>query len=288
MNKFSYHTPLFLKQIVALLNNRQITKVIDATFGEGGHGLSLAKLGITVLGIEVDEEMFKLAKKKIEEAKVDNIKIVRGNYRDLAKLVRQKHFGLAGAVIMDLGLSMYQLENSRRGFSYRRQGNLDLRLSRGQKTTAAMILKQTPDAQLIDLFTKHIESPFSGLLVQEILSVRKRRSLQMVSDLQKVIALLKLNKYQTQDLLRQTLQGLRIIVNDEFGAITQGIKGAVSVLAPGGLLIVMTYHSLEDRLVKRLAIQNAKYLQPVNKVIQNRDYQFAKSGKLRVYAKKRN
>lgn len=283
MTKKSQHTPLFLKQIIALVNQYQVKRLVDATFGEGGHGLALAQLKITVLGIEADEQMYEVAKQNIQDSGLSNVQVIHGNYRDIAKIIKKAGMQPVDAIIMDLGLSMYQLKYSDKGFSSQRQGNLDLRLSEKQQTKASEIVNKSKEAQLQDLLTRYVESPYSQKLVQKILTFRQRKPINTVSDLQTVINTLGLDTYKAQNLLRQTLQALRIVVNDEFASIKQALSQLETVLAPHGLLIMLTYHSLEDRLVKQFVKKHLPHLKQVDRTIQNKDYQFAQGGKLRIY-----
>lgn len=285
MAKQSQHTPLFLKQIITLVNQYQVKRLVDATFGEGGHGLALARLGITVLGIEADEQMYAIAMKNIQDSPLDNVKVVHGNYRDLGKIIKKAGILPVDAVIMDLGLSMYQLKYSEKGFSSVRQGNLDLRLSDKQPTRGSEIINKSQDGQLLDLLTRYVESPDSQKLAQKILAYRQKKSIKTVSDLQMIIDSLRLDKHKAQNLLRQTLQALRIVVNDEFDSIKQALSQLPAVLSPGGLLIILTYHSLEDRLVKQYLKKQLTSFKQLEKPRQNQDYQFAKGGKLRIYEK---
>ena len=285
MNKTNEHTPLFLQEISAFLKQRQISEVIDATFAEGGHGLSLAKAGITVLGIEADEEMFRVGQDKVKQSGLNTVSLVLDNYCNLEKIAQNQFPKKVGAIIMDLGLSMYQLKHSQRGFSDLRQASLDLRLSTKQKLTAADWLKSSPKPILEDLLTRYLESPHSLSLVKRILATRQTKPILSVSDLREVINSLGLAKKEAQSLLRQTLQALRMIVNDEFSNNQKALTAALSVLKENGLLIVLTYHSLEDRMVKQFAKKHSDKLRMIQKTKKNKDYQFAKSGKLRIYEK---
>lgn len=279
------HTPLFLSTISSLLSERRASKVVDATFAEGGHGLSLAGLGLMVLGIEADEQMYAVGQANIKASKLDQIKLLKGNYRDLKKMVNKQHFAPVDAVIMDLGLSMYQLNHSQKGFSLKREAILDLRLSSTQPQTAAAFLQQASKNEIMEVLTRYIESPYSQALAYKLMAFRHKKPVQTVLDLEQIISQLNLDKVKSQNLMRQTLQALRMVVNHEFEAIKQAISQAWEILAEKGLLFVLTYHSLEDRLVKQYVRQNLPGFLPLGKASKNRDYQFAKSGKLRIYEK---
>ncbi len=283
MTEQNVHTPLFLEEIIDLVRRRQIKTVLDATFAEGGHGLALARLGVTVLGLEADEEMWILAKRKIKESGLKNVTVVSGNFRNLQKIAQANGFATVGAVIIDLGLSMYQLSYSDKGFSTKRNHDLDLRLSRRQPKTGIQILNKTSEFELTDWMTRYLESPYCQKLLTQILWKRKIRPIKTVADLRELITYLNLDQRESENLLRQTLQAMRIVVNDELTSIEKALNQAKLVLIHKGLLIILTYHSLEDRLVKQFVKNNLPDFRPIFKPLQNKHYQFARSGKLRAY-----
>jgi 16S rRNA (cytosine1402-N4)-methyltransferase len=281
----AWHTPLFLTEISELLVKRGAKKVIDATFAEGGHGISLAKRGIEVLGIEWDEEMYEVGMENIRETKLSNCHLVKGNYREVLKLADDAGFRSADAIIFDLGLSMYQLRHSQKGFSLNREALIDLRIGSNLKLPGYEFLNKAPKTELISELEGLLEDRLASKVIERVDSFRHHRPLQTVEDLRLALAPLKLNDQQTNRLLRKLLQALRIIVNDEFENIRSAFWGGIEILAPNGLLIFLTYHSLEDRLVKRLGVEARKQLRAVQKIKSNKDYKFATSGKLRVYEK---
>jgi 16S rRNA (cytosine1402-N4)-methyltransferase len=282
------HTPLFLEEIVSLLKERQINMVVDATFGEGGHGLNISKLGISVIGTELDPQMYQLGQGKIKETAQKNISLYQANFKDLAKVFKQAGTKSIGAAIFDLGLSMYQLRHSKQGFSINSKDSLDLRLNPKSGQTAAWLLnKKSPD-ELKEIVTRLVESRYALPVAQKILAYRQKRSIKTVRDLQEIISKVVPTEKDGAKLLRQLLQALRIEVNDEFNNLEQGLKAAILALQSGGLLFVLTYHSLEDRIVKRLALEYRDIIKPIQKVKSNKNYQFAKSAKLRAYEKYTN
>ena len=180
---------------------------------------------------------------------------------------------------------MYQLINSSRGFSYQRQGDLDLRISQSLPQTAKDWLNHTSRLELTDDITRYIEDKRSTALSRAILFTREKKPFSCLEDLRTVVTKITDNEKEATKLLRQALQALRIVINDEMTNIKQGFSDGLAILKPQGLLIFLTYHSLEDRVVKRLGQEYSSQLKSVQKVISNKDYQFAKSGKLRVYEK---
>lgn len=281
----SIHTPLFYSQILDVFKKNQVNRVIDATFAEGGHGLGYAKQQFSVLGIEWDKDMYKLGMDRIKNSGLTNIKLVNGNYKDIAKLAAQMQFAPVDAIIFDLGLSMYQLDKSTKGFSSNREANLDLRIGADLELTASGFLNTAGKQEIVDVITRYVEDKTSLNIAREIFKYRLNQPINKISDLRTIIKKTASTDKQVNKLLRQVLQALRIIVNDEPNNIRQGFLGALSILKKGGLIVVLTYHSQEDRLIKLLSHELSRSIKPIDKVIKNKDYQFAKSGKLRIFKK---
>lgn len=285
MNNHHAHTPLFYEQILTILNQYQVKSLIDATFAEGGHGLSYAKLKFSVLGIEWDKDMYTLGLSNIEKSGLKNVQLALGNYKDISKIASNWEFTPAGAVIFDLGLSMYQLNNSSKGFSSNRQADLDLRIGSDLKLTASEFLNTAGKDEIVDVITRYVEDKHSQDLANHIFKYRLVQKINKISDLRTIISRVVVTDKEVTKLLRQLLQALRIVVNDELENIRQGFLGAIKVVRKNGLIIFLTYHSLEDRYVKLLGQELEAEVKPVGKVIKNKDYQFAKSGQLRIYEK---
>jgi len=281
----AWHTPLFLAEISELLTQRGAEKVIDATFAEGGHGISLAKQGMAVLGIEWDEEMYAVGMENIREANLKKLQLVRGNYREVEMLAKTAGFLDIDAIIFDLGLSMYQLRHSQKGFSLNRQAPIDLRIGQELELPGYEFLNKAARTELISELEGLLEDRLASKVIEKLDSYRHHKPLKTIEDLRLALVPLKLNDQQTNRLLRKLLQALRIIVNDEFENIRTAFWGGIKILKPGGLLIFLTYHSLEDRLVKRLGVEAREQVTQTQKIKSNKDYKFATSGKLRVYEK---
>lgn len=287
MQKTDYQTALFLAEIVALLKKLEAKKVIDATFGEGGHGVALAKLGMKVLGIEWDQHMYVYAKTKIKTMGLEPfITLEKDNFANVGKIASKNDFLEVDAVIFDLGLSMRQLKEGARGFSFKQDDFLDLRISSKLKLTAADIINSLEKQKLYDLFTKYIEDVNSGRLVDLIVQGRKNRQITKTGHLLQLMKKLNLKPESETLLMRKTLQGLRLIVNQELENLRKGFAGSVSVLRKGGLVFILTFHSLEDRIVKLFFKNREDFKSYFHKPLQNKQLAFAKSAKLRVYQKK--
>ncbi len=196
-------------------------KYIDATFGGGGHTAEIIRRGGLVLSIDQDP---------------DSQAQVHANFIHLKDIVRQYNWQPVSGILFDLGVSSHQLDTGSRGFSFQSDGPLDMRMG-DSAITAAELVNQLSVDQLASLFRYFGEIPAAKSLAEKIISAR---SLQTTKDLAQV----------TGKWTRQAFQAIRIAVNDELGAITTALPDSLEILKPGGKLVVITFHSLEDRIIK--------------------------------------
>jgi 16S rRNA (cytosine1402-N4)-methyltransferase len=281
-----YHTPLFLNEILNILLAKKKNKVIDATFATGGHGINFAKHGIEVLGIEWDTEMYKLGQQRIKQEKQENkITLVKGNFINLSKIVTKYNFDNPDGIVFDFGISMYQIREGKRGFTYEKDEPLDLRINARLKTRANDILNTLSKDMLYELLSKYIESRYIWDFIDNLVIKRTHNKLKTVNDLKQLIDPLNLDDKQKRNLLKQVLQGLRIIVNDELENIKKAVLVSSEIIEKSGLIFFITFHSLEDRIVKQLGKKYKDSLRQFQKPLQNKMYKFARGAKLRVYEK---
>ncbi len=269
------HTPVLLKQAVEKLNVKPQGKYIDATFGEGGYSQEILKKGGKVLAIDLDIFQIKNFSNKFE-----NLKLVQGNFKDIEKIAQENDFLPVDGVVFDLGLSMRQLRESGRGFSYKNEDEvLDMRLDPASSLKAKDLLKKATKDQLFEIFSKYSEDLNSEKIAEEVFLNKKR--IEKVGDLTKVIDKV-LGKKDPKTYAR-VFQALRIAVNNELENLRQGLVGALNILKREGRIVVVSFHSLEDRIVKKFVKDNKlKFLdkKPVfGKKI------FERSAKLRVILK---
>ncbi len=285
--KPNLHTPLFLEEITALLKERQAESVIDATFATGGHGLTFAENGIRVLGIEWDSGMYKLGTDRARETGLANrVTLVNANFATIGDIARAHGFVGADAVLFDLGISMQHIREAGRGFTYEKDEPLDLRISTRLKARGEDVINTLAPDMLYEIMTKFVEDRHTFRLVDSILKERTVAKIRTVGDLRRVIEGLGIPDTEAKNLLRKTLQGLRMIVNDELENIRQGLEGACSVLKDKGLLFVITFHSQEDRVVKMTMRALAERgVRRLGKPIVNKKEKFARGAKMRIYEK---
>ncbi len=241
----SYHDPVMKQECLdaLLLHNNGI--YVDATFGGGGHAKAILDeldASGTLVGFDQDED----AKRNIPDA--DNLIFVESNFRHLKRFLRFHNIRQVDGILADLGVSSHQLDEAERGFSFRFEADLDMRMNQQADISAKEIIQKYKAEDLVRIFSEYGEIRNSKTLAQAIVEERNHRNIQTTQDLVSVVEPFirgKRNKY-----LAQLFQALRIEANDEMGALKDFLSQCLQVLKPGGRLVIMSYHSLEDRLVK--------------------------------------
>lgn len=272
------HTSVLLHEAVGSLLVQKTGHYVDATFGVGGHSRLLAQQGAKVLALEWDSHIVKLYADGLRDL---GITLIEANYADIAEVAKEKNFVPCDGILFDLGLSMAQIRESGRGFSYEKDGEpLDMRLNEELETTAAQIINSYNKDQLYEIFTRHAEELSSRAIVDDIVRARTLRNIDTVGDLKNAMT----THTATQTLAR-IFQALRMEVNHEFQNISAGIKGSYEILRPGGRIAIITFHPGEDRYVKQ-ELASAGFRE-VNKKPIRGSYKksFERSAKLRVAEK---
>lgn len=279
----NYHTPLFLDEIRDLLGKHVVKVLIDATFAEGGHGLTYAKEGYTVLGIEYDRELYERTREKLSDAHVP-CTLVLGNFADLDIHVKTSGLKRIDAILFDFGISMFHIRASNRGFSMEGGQMLDLRADSKAPFTGADIITSFTKEELYEHCAQNIESIDTRRLVDIIIGKRIKKAIQTTGDLWEIAAVYSSSKQIQESIVRGLLQVLRRVVNNEELNMKNGLEKASALLGKNGLVITITFHSLEDRLVK-LFFKNSQWLPVFKKPHINRSCAYAKSARLRAYVK---
>ena len=270
------HNSVFLREAVEGLSVKNGGKYIDATYGVGGHSRRIVDLGGRVLAIELDPEV------KLSESKV--IRLVHGNFSDIKQIALQHSWSPAEGIIFDFGLSMEQLDNSRKGFSFKKDHEpLDMRIS-ARGMTAAEVLNQFSESDLQELIPRFSEEITATRIVSEIIKIRKKQPVTTVLSLKKVID--RVTKSIRYDIYSRIFQSLRMIVNDEIENIRKGLTGAMEIIAAEGKIVVISFHSIEDREVKRVVKQFPQFKETRIKVEkQRRLAPYEGSARLRIIEK---
>lgn len=277
------HTPVLLKEAIQGLKVKDNGLYIDATVGEGGHLKEILKLGGKVLGIDWDESQVKSAKLKVKS--YGNVKLVVGNFADVKKIAQKYNFFPVDGILFDLGLSYEQIEKSGRGFSYKRlDEELDMRLSLNLKIKAADLVTSLSEKELYEVFAKNSEELNSWAIAKTIVSARNLKKIVSVSDLIKTI---KVAVPRASDkVLARVFQALRVEVNNELKNLEKGLEEGLEILKRGGRLVVISFHSVEDRVAKRFIKKNKKSFLLEQLIKGKKGLRYERSAKLRIVEKK--
>jgi len=267
------HTPVLLKESLDLLQPKKGENFIDCTFGAGGHSTHILKKIKSghLLGIEADKNTFAEAKENFSD--FDNLILVNDNFTNLNQIIKNNFPYPVNGILFDLGLSSMELDKSTKGFSFLRDEDLDMRLdSQSQSLTAGAILNNYSEAKLNQIFQDlgEINRGLSNKITKAIVNKRKRKPFLTTFDLSAVIlenmypsawqkgqitVATKYFYHHRQKLIHPAtkfFQALRLEVNNELGNLLEALTQALNILSPGGRLVVISFHSLEDRIVKNV------------------------------------
>jgi len=283
------HNSVLLNEISVGLNVRPGKKYIDATFGGGGHTRQILENGGLVLSLDMDEDALKNAQELYRKCKKENLIIAKGNFRDIEKIAEKYNFGKVDGVLFDLGVSSYQIDNPEKGFSYRfEEADLDMRFDKKSPVKAVDILNKAGREEIYEIISRFGEEKYSGAIADSVYRARQIKKIENVGDLLNIldnITGVKGNKGVSS----RVFQALRIAVNEELANLELGLNGASSILKTGGRLAVVSYHSLEDRIVKnwmRQSIFKVLFKHPVYAGAEElRNNPRSRSAKLRIAIK---
>jgi 16S rRNA (cytosine1402-N4)-methyltransferase len=245
-----FHTSVLLDEAIRFLAVQPGGRYIDCTVGAGGHARAIlqdAAPGGLLLGLDADPHAVAFARGSLEDYG-DSAVLVNENFRNLARVAAEKNFVPVHGVLFDLGISSMQLAEADRGFSFQVEATLDMRFSPGQELTAADIVNGYAEQELADLIWQFGEERFSRRIASAIL---KSRPLNTTTELASVISRVVPRGHSRIHPATRTFQALRIAVNSELSTLATGLEQARDVLGPGGRLVVISFHSLEDRMVKQ-------------------------------------
>ena len=241
-----YHTPVMLDESVTALNIKEGGTYVDATFGGGGHSREiLRRLGPKGTLISFDRDTDALRNALDDKRAI----LVHNNFRFVENFVHYNGFKHVDGILADLGVSSHQFDSGERGFSFRFDAPLDMRMNQLAKQNAADIINNYTQEELTKIFKIYGELDKPKKAAELICSARSRKPIETTGELSQAVAKM-YNTNTEHKFLAKLYQALRIEVNMEMQALEEFLKGALSVLAPGGILSVITYHSLEDRMVK--------------------------------------
>jgi 16S rRNA (cytosine1402-N4)-methyltransferase len=282
------HEPVLVTEVVEILRHADV--VVDLTVGLGGHAGALLRAGVgRVVGVDRDPEALAEARRRLR-GYGDKFRGVESRFGRVFEAAGEAGVREADGVLYDLGVSSLQLDRPERGFSYRAEGPLDMRMGEGN-ATAAQIVNTYGEPELERIIREYGEERFAGRIARAIVRARRRAPLRTTRELAAVVAAAVPRRRGGPHPARRTFQALRIEVNRELEELAASLPRAVQLLAPGGRLAAIAYHSLEDRIVKRFLVQDERieplFRKPVRpSAAEARRNPRARSAKLRAAERK--
>ena len=251
------HKPVLLEECINGLNIKPNGIYVDGTLGGAGHSRvileHLSSEGM-LIGIDRDEDALKAAKEKLKD--YTNIKYIHGNHDDIANILQELNIDKVDGILLDLGVSSYQLDEKARGFSYIGNNELDMRMDKTQKLTAKDVVNNYSEEDLAKIFFEYGEERFSKNIARNICIEREKNTIETTAELVKIIEnSIPKSKQKDGHPAKRTFQAIRIEVNDEIRPLYETVRKNIKHLKPGGRLCIITFHSLEDRAVKNAYIE---------------------------------
>ena len=246
------HISVLLHETVDSLNIKPDGVYVDCTLGGAGHtSLILSKLGENgrVIGIDRDDDALKNASEKISDKRLITVK---DNFENIANAVEYAGFEKVDGILMDLGVSSHQLDVAERGFSYIKDAPLDMRMDRGSSLTAFEVVNKYPERELVRILRDYGEERFASKIASKICAVRSEKEINNTLELAEIItsAIPSKFRYDGGNPAKRSFQAIRIEVNGELDCIPKAIESGAELLNVGGRMAIISFHSLEDRLVK--------------------------------------
>ena len=248
MEDFIYHRPVLAAEVIELLAPRPGALIVDATCGGGGHAEAILRAGADVLALDQDPDAIRHAGDRLSEFG-SRVTLRQSNFREADKILDELGIAQIGGALLDVGVSSRQLENAERGFSLMRNGPLDMRMDPRRDLTAAEIVNHYSEEELTQLFRDLGEEPAARRIASQLVKLRKiapfQETLPLAHAIEKIVG-----RHGRRHPATQVFQALRMAVNDELGALEEGLRVLTARLEPGARIAVITFHSLEDRIVK--------------------------------------
>ncbi|MGD8813172.1 MAG: 16S rRNA (cytosine(1402)-N(4))-methyltransferase RsmH [Anaerolineales bacterium] len=251
------HVPVLYHQVLSALKPHAGGRHIDGTLGLGGHAKGILKESSPdgqLLGLDCDPLSLERAGELLRPFG-DRVHLRHGSFAQMRDFTAEVHWPVVDAILLDLGVSSVQLDDPQRGFSFRFEGPLDMRLDPTQALTAAELVNHASEKELAAILRDYGEEPRARQVAREIVAARP---LGTTLELAEIVRKNAARKRRGFDPCTRTFQALRIAVNDELGSLEVGLEQAIELLAPGGRLVVISFHSLEDRIVKRTLARESK------------------------------
>ena len=249
--KLEYHKPVLFDEVMENIISEGDAVYVDCTLGGGGHTEGMLERCSTeskVIGIDQDKEAINFAKERLKKYG-NKIEIFQDNFRNLDTVIYLAGHNKVDRILMDIGVSSNQLDNLERGFSYRYDAKLDMRMDRNLKISAYEVVNDFSEKEIADIIYKYGEEPKSRKIAKNIVEYRKNKKIETTLELSEII-IKSIGKSMKKHPSKRTFQAIRIFVNKELEVLEEALDKAVNLLNNNGKLLVITFHSLEDRMVK--------------------------------------
>ncbi len=241
----SYHVPVMRDEVLNALGVQRGKTYLDATLGGGGHTAAVLEAGGRVIAIDRDDDAISYCKSHL----TGDITYIKGQYENAEELVKGAGVNVLGGAVMDLGVSSHQLDDAARGFSYMHDGALDMRMDRDQRLSAYDVVNGYSESDLASILYRYGEESFSRRIASAIVKARQSSPIKTTTELAQIIAS-SVPYRKSGHPAKKSFQAIRIEVNGELKGIESAIDGIFGMIERGGRLAVITFHSLEDRIVK--------------------------------------
>lgn len=296
----NYHTSVLLEEVMNYLQVKRGNRYIDATLGGGGHAKEIILNGGLVLGIDIDQDALDFVNKN-QELSIKNQKLIlaKGNFIDLNEIIHLKNFSKVNGILFDLGVSSHQIDTAERGFSFLKEGPLDMRMNKDSSLTAETLINLLEKGELYELFNKLGQESRSWFISNSIVRARRIKAIQTTGELVRVVQRAygvregQATEFTKNLANKKVFQALRIAVNSELFNLEKALPQALNLLEKKARIVVISFHSLEDAIVKKTfkefeknnmgKIITEKPIEATSKELEKNSR--AKSAKLRVFEK---
>lgn len=251
MDNHEYHKPVLYKETIENIIDKRPLIYVDCTLGGGGHTEGILKNSTEdskVIAIDQDDQAIKFAKKRLEKYE-NKLQIFKDNFKNLDTVIYLGGYEKVDRILMDIGVSSTQLDDVERGFSYKYEAKLDMRMNRDLKISAWDVVNKFSEKEIADIIYKYGEEPKSRKIAKNIVEYRKNKSIDTTIELSNIV-IKSIGKSMKKHPSKRTFQAIRIFVNKELEVLEEAMDKAVNLLNDKGKLLIITFHSLEDRMVK--------------------------------------
>ncbi|MFV1994003.1 MAG: 16S rRNA (cytosine(1402)-N(4))-methyltransferase RsmH [Verrucomicrobiales bacterium] len=252
-----YHESVMLEEAMHYLQPTRCKRFLDATVGGGGHSEKILESGAELIGLDQDPDAIEFARERLE-GYGQACSLIEANYAEFPEILSTVGVGRLDGILMDLGISTRQLDNAQRGFSFMKPGPLDMRMNPGGELTAEYLVNHSEEQELQRIFHEYGEEPAGRRIAAAIVRARVDRPITTTTELAETVERVCARRGRKRHPATRVFQALRIAVNDELHSLESGLQSSISWLKPGGRLAVISFHSLEDRIVKRFMRRHSR------------------------------